>query len=969
MKATPIPVCWSRAEIQNAAQVDAGGLEFGDPEADAVFQAVHQSVPLLRRGKTGAEEPVTEDDVVADLYQPLNSNEPHIRFITGRVGNGKSHFVRWLRSKAPARTGSHFVYIEKRNTSLRRVIENILSGIDTPAADNIRTTLATAAARVTTVPEAMLAILNHLHRMVEYDDATAIQNLAGADLAEIRKRVARLVGDYTFKQQLSRPGGPIERVARLAKEGQAPGADIDPEDLRITEADLRVDVEPFLAESDDFQRQIRSLMSNRSLRAAAATVLDFYLPRATAEVFTGSSTDLLHVFEDVRTELARRRQELYLFVEDLVLLHGAEAQLAQALTVPARKNLCRIRAAIAVTSGHLTDRYATFADRGVHYTMDVPRTDVDRADLRSFVGKYLNAGRVGRRGLALAAQAGEEEPNQCTGCAYQDRCHPVFGVTREGHGLFPFNATAVDRLVDLASPEGFDPRNILREVVRAPLEVAEQELATPGRFPSARFGASLQRTRMGIPVEVRDTITRRSSTPESEISLRAFYAANPPAADDAVLPIAEVFGVQLTDLGDDRTVTSPATVVQTAAVEPSVIDAWVGGQRLGAQDARDVRKWVLDALAARLQAGPHGVTVRRSGSDVCVGAVAIKMNHIILENAAGGGSRPPESLTIEFSANDSDGVLLKGILAAVSGNLAGPNGGRWFFEMQARLAKLQHDVLERARQDEAAHVQALAVLGVLSSVDDRQANSPAEALSVMIRPRRPTGINQGVLGFLDAVDGERRWALRVLRDNLTQRKGNGAFSIFDAGPVLGYLLPSVSLTQLPESVPPGTRLGVNLSALHERQAAAARSLWAPIRPILDRIGQYVTAADDLHATAKLLDTFVEQAHRASVLGRPDAREVYLGHRGRMSDERLSELRRVTRIAASASGPAALWDLTHDPMPLLSEALEYWRLCDQLVRSLRDTVASTHDSPETYDRARLQRAFRALADNLERLPKS
>ena len=63
--------------------------------------------------------------------------------------------------------------------------------------------------------------------------------------------------------------------------------------------------------------------------------------------------DLLDVFEDVREEIASRGQELCLLIEDLVLLHGIDRQLAQALTIPASARLCRLRAAIAVTSGYL----------------------------------------------------------------------------------------------------------------------------------------------------------------------------------------------------------------------------------------------------------------------------------------------------------------------------------------------------------------------------------------------------------------------------------------------------------------------------------------------------------------------------------------------------------------------------------------------------------------------------------------
>ena len=107
----------------------------------------------------------------------------------------------------------------------------------------------------------------------------------------------------------------------------------------------------------------------------------------------GQRTDLLDVFEDVREEIAARGQELCLLIEDLVLLHGIDRQLAQALTIPASARLCKLRAAIAVTSGYLAS-LQTFTDRGLLFTLDIRRDAIGQASLRNFVGRYLNAGRL-----------------------------------------------------------------------------------------------------------------------------------------------------------------------------------------------------------------------------------------------------------------------------------------------------------------------------------------------------------------------------------------------------------------------------------------------------------------------------------------------------------------------------------------------------------------------------------------------
>ena len=125
-------VCWSRAAIDFATQVDVGGLEADDPQADAVFRAIHQSLPVSR-----------------ELKWPLSPGERerraarlHAADHLERAAAALRHRARKVPARATSSDGSsrgsepapawHVVYIEKRNTSLRRVTERILDGIDTP---------------------------------------------------------------------------------------------------------------------------------------------------------------------------------------------------------------------------------------------------------------------------------------------------------------------------------------------------------------------------------------------------------------------------------------------------------------------------------------------------------------------------------------------------------------------------------------------------------------------------------------------------------------------------------------------------------------------------------------------------------------------------------------------------------------------------------------------------------------------
>ena len=369
-------VCWSRAAIDFATQVDVGGLEVDDPRADAVFRAIHQSLPVRRELSDKQSIEVTEDDVLIAFTRPINSNEPRLIFVKGEKGTGKSHLVRWLKSRLGPRPGWHVVYIEKRNTSLRRVTEQILAGINTPKAEALRKELARASSEIGSDEEAMSALLARLDHLVTFDSATELPDLpdlTASELDDLRRKTHRLLGDYTFRNELSRPDGPVHRIVRLA-EGEA--ENVDETGLHLTEADFNVDANVFEDLGAELLSLVRSL-SNRALRADIAALCDSYLSRAKAEVFMGQRTDLLDVFEEVREEIAARGQELCLLIEDLVLLHGIDRQLAQALTIPASSRLCKLRAVIAVTSGYLAS-LQTFTDRAILFTLDIRRDAIDR---------------------------------------------------------------------------------------------------------------------------------------------------------------------------------------------------------------------------------------------------------------------------------------------------------------------------------------------------------------------------------------------------------------------------------------------------------------------------------------------------------------------------------------------------------------------------------------------------------------
>jgi hypothetical protein len=967
-------VCWSRAAIDFATQVDVGGLEVDDPRADALFQAIHQSMPV-RRELNGRFTEVSESDVLRTFTRPITSNEPLLLFVKGEKGTGKSHLVRWLKSRLGSRTGWHIVYIEKRNTSLRRVTERILEGIDTPKAEALREELARASSEMTSDEEAMSALLARLDQLVTFDPAAEIPDLpdlSPRELAELRRKAHRLLGDYTFRNELSKPDGAVHRIVRLARGGAKPSEDVDEAELHLTEADFNVDANVFEDLGAELLGLVRSL-SNRALRTDIAAICDSYLSRAKAEIFMGQRTDLLDVFEDVREEIAARGKELCLLIEDLVLLHGIDRQLAQALTIPASSRLCKLRAAIAVTSGYLAS-LQTFTDRGVLFTLDIRRDAISQTDLRNFVGRYLNAGRLPDllRNDPEPTNQRTKVPNACLSCPDLRPCHETFGASEDGYGFYPFNGTAIDRLIDLASPGDFQPRAVLREVIRAPLEVAEEELPSEGTFPSSRFARTLDDVRRSVPPGVRATIRRLNQfDPATELSLRAFYALSPPAEDTALAEIARYLGARLTpDVTDDQEQLDDGPVPAPnpgKTLSADEIDRWANGEgRISAPTARRIRRWICDSVIAHLKSSSYGLVINSKSkgtiSEWQIGSHTLRSTDVDIERAAGGGvvDRP---YPFRIDATDENAVVIRGILAAVDGNsLDFEDQGRWFFNLQTRISDYADTMARLAGTYAAVVPDAMQALEILRYAAADPGLSVPDALVAMLMPAPPLRLNPVIKDFLSDVRQIREEALLLVRAHATAAKGTGKPSLLDVGPVLKQLQSHLA-TRAVESQPGRDAGGQLLDRLWTRQLRAAEDAWALVARQLHEVGQVIHPAEDLAATFKIVDRLVKECGEQGRLPRADSRESYDIARHGVDTEAMETYRSLRKRIDNETRPGDLWDVLLDPLPQLEALRRYAAVTGDLLTGLAVSLQTTPITGEV-DTDALIEEFRNLAQVLD-----
>ena len=345
-------VCWDAEDLQWAAPIDAAALA----SDDAIFLATHH--PLSIRRTAGPDstdgERVDEAALLAEFKRPVG-NDPHVVVISGATGTGKSHLVKWLHASADDPKW-HVVYIEKRNTSLRRVIETILQDLTGPAIDDLREKLQVAQVASQDLEETKDRLLAELAIRIERPEVAN----ESAYAQQARKILPDLLRDPVLRDHLLDKEKAIHRITRLGLEGITEEDD-DDSGLFIVENDLPLKPENLADASAPGVKAVKRLASSAQLRCEAVEVLNLELRRAKARAILGTGIDLFDVFDEVRRELHNRDLELALFIEDLVLLHGIDYELAQIFTEGRGAEGFRsgMRVAIAVTDGYLASGFET----------------------------------------------------------------------------------------------------------------------------------------------------------------------------------------------------------------------------------------------------------------------------------------------------------------------------------------------------------------------------------------------------------------------------------------------------------------------------------------------------------------------------------------------------------------------------------------------------------------------------------
>ena len=517
--------CWNVDAVSKTTVIDAATLP------GWLFSGVHHPLPAhcRRLGTKGPGKLATENDTQAAFEGRVNEDGYLLIPVVGSAGTGKTHLVKWVHSQVKDEHDDwRSLYLPKNGTNLRGVISRLIEGETGTAIDNAREALEQAPAQHQEDDALGSLLIDQLAFEANYGEL-GLSGL-GKRASELRKRVKRdlptLLQDPITRSALTRERGVIPRLVDLANKGRHENDNHDDFDVQISEEDLPLGIADAGQAAVPTQNILTLWRASPQKREAAVALINYLLPRCIRKVFLSEGVDLVAILRELRHELHEQGKELAIFIEDLTVLHGVEQAFLDAIVEPAKPpdggpTMCPLRVLFAITEGHL-DTMATIRERcedAFHMDATHGNDGLNDSEAATFLARYLNGSRLDH---------GEESlGNACNDCKHQEPCHKAFGVSEEGHGLYPFTAKAGVNFVRAHSRDNdrFDPRRTVRGL-RDHLLRAIEEIPTSD-YPSTTVLDQFADTAALVDPAVLENL-RQSGHAERTTGVVRFWTDSPP---------------------------------------------------------------------------------------------------------------------------------------------------------------------------------------------------------------------------------------------------------------------------------------------------------------------------------------------------------------------------------------------------------------------------------------------------------
>src|SRR3989442_833000 len=247
--------CWETERVSDVVNKEAGSVD------RAVFLATHAPINNLTYLRKPAAElaDYTEETLLRELQRCANEYRPAFVVVQGIPGTGKSHLIRWLKEKYMddrEHLRGKVLFIERAQCNLRGTLEQILaSGVFDDATS--REQLEKLQSATVALSKEALAdtLLSQFHVVVTHDG-----EVPGMPkwLVRNKHQLEMFLLDSKVREELKKPGGPIERLVRFLSTGSRTGMERD-ESPEFEAHDFEIGVDLLYAIKREGYREVREL--------------------------------------------------------------------------------------------------------------------------------------------------------------------------------------------------------------------------------------------------------------------------------------------------------------------------------------------------------------------------------------------------------------------------------------------------------------------------------------------------------------------------------------------------------------------------------------------------------------------------------------------------------------------------------------------------------------------------------------
>ena len=608
-------LCWDPGAVRQVIN------PFAEHINDSLFRAVHSDWDLKVSPQVGksfqeiGEASWADMTPTAFLEDFLREDRPHaLAAVLGETGSGKSHLVHWMRLNIKPTRERVVLIVRKSGTSLRSIVKMVIDELPPEQQASFLETLQSAGDGTQSRADQKQQLLNDLAQVIREEqlppDADEIEQGLVSTLPNLfqdpHMRAAHFLDDDTV-------------IAEIVDHIFAPSDAKDRPDQRrvFVEGDLPLGGMDFVHAS----RLARDAMQVIELDPAvnlplAIAIINRNLDRAVARTLSFSGDRVEELMTRLRSYLKTQGQELILLVEEFARLQGIDRALLQAITSQGDERQCRMRTAIAVTTGFFQSIAATAYMRTTHI-VDMDRSagraegrSVTVASLSEFTSRYMNAVRLGRDGIEIwskSAAPGESPRSKCDACIHQSECHATFGEV-DGYGLYPFTPQALWnaalRADKKSMPERLNPRILQNDLLVEVLDNFGPAIAT-GTFPPFELLEKLGGI-LDLPVVAQDELANRN--PQNFNRWAAFLElydgtgtiVNLDERLRAAFEVPEIPGAGVAKPAEqaaDTAVPQAAALQSPASKEDLLIAQWISGAGLDQAIATNLRLLVFSAVS------------------------------------------------------------------------------------------------------------------------------------------------------------------------------------------------------------------------------------------------------------------------------------------------------------------------------------------------------------------------------------